>query len=58
VADTLRGEQGLDVEVVDGNRGELTVAVDGRTVAKKSGNSMPSPEEVRDAVRQAHPVST
>jgi hypothetical protein len=50
----LRKEPGVEVEVVDGKRGELTVQVDGRTVAKKAlFYFKPSVEKVLNAVRQA-----
>jgi hypothetical protein len=42
----------VDVELVDGGKGEFTVTVDGRPVAQK-GNQMPTADEVRSAVRQA-----
>lgn len=42
--------------MVDGNRGELTVSVDGQVVARK-GESMPSNEEVVAAVRKAGTVA-
>jgi hypothetical protein len=44
------------VEVVDGQRGELTVLVDGREVARK-GDSLPSLDEVRAAVKNAAPAA-
>jgi hypothetical protein len=53
VADALRKEPGVEVEVVNGNRGELTVQVDGRTVAKKFLFFKPSVEKVLKAVREA-----
>jgi hypothetical protein len=53
VADALRKEAGVEVEVVNGNRGELTVQVDGRTVAKKFLFFKPSVEKVLKAVREA-----
>lgn len=53
MADALRKEPGLEVELVDGNRGELTVLVDGQVVAKKSLLFRPSVEKIVDAVRQA-----
>ena len=53
MADTLRKEPGLKVELVDGNRGEFTVLVDGRVVAGKRGNDFPPTEEVVAAVRKA-----
>jgi hypothetical protein len=44
------------VEVIDGARGELTVSVDGRVVARK-GEPLPAVEEVLAAVREARPVA-
>jgi hypothetical protein len=42
------------VELVDGNRGELTVSADGRVVARK-GEALPAIDEVVAAVRkEAH----
>ena len=56
MAEALRKEPGVEVEVVDGNRGELTVQVDGRTVAKKVLFFFnPSVEKVLKAVREARP---
>jgi hypothetical protein len=46
------------VEVVDGSRGELTVLVDGRAVAKKGLLFKPSVERVLAAVREAEPAIT
>jgi predicted Rdx family selenoprotein len=54
VAAELRKEQGLDVQIVDGGRGEFTVAVDGRTVAEKRGDTMPGAEELKAAIRSAN----
>ena len=49
-------EPGVEVEVVNGNRGELTVQVDGRTVAKKVLFFFnPAVEKVLKAVREARP---
>jgi hypothetical protein len=54
VADALRQEPGIEVEVVNGNRGELSVQVDGKTVAKKRFLFFkPSVEKVLKAVREA-----
>jgi hypothetical protein len=54
VADALRQEPGVEVEVVDGKRGELTVQVDGRVVAKKFlFFFLPSVDRVLKAVRAA-----
>jgi hypothetical protein len=33
---SLKKEPGVEVEVVNGNRGEFTVSVDGRVVARKA----------------------
>jgi hypothetical protein len=49
----LKREPDTQVEVVDGQRGELTVLVDGHEVARKKGDSAPSVEEVRAAVARA-----
>jgi hypothetical protein len=57
VADALREEPGVEVELVNGNRGELTVQVDGRTVAKRVLFFFkPSVEKVLKAVREAGPT--
>jgi hypothetical protein len=52
VAEALRKEPGTRVELVDGAKGEFTVAVDGRTAAEK-GDSLPSVEDVLAAVRRS-----
>ena len=52
MADELRREPGAKVEVVDGQKGEFTVLVDGREVARK-GDSLPPAEQVRAAVKNA-----
>jgi len=44
----LKQEPGVEVTLVDGDRGELTVLVDGK----------PSVEKVLEAVRQAGPAAT
>jgi hypothetical protein len=55
VADALRKEAGVNVEVIDGARGEFTVLVDGQVVAQK-GESLPAADEVLAAVRKASPA--
>jgi hypothetical protein len=52
VADALRKEPGVEVELVDGKRGEFTVLVDGREVAKKGLLFKPSVEKVVKAVKE------
>jgi hypothetical protein len=56
VADALRKEPGVEVEVVNGSRGELTVLADGRPVARKWFLFKPSVEKVVKAVREATPA--
>jgi hypothetical protein len=51
VADALRKESGLDVQSVDGARGEFTVTVDGQEVARKEGDKLPPVEQVVGAVK-------
>jgi hypothetical protein len=53
LAAALQQEPGVEVEQVNGDRGELTVSVDGQQVAQKKGDSLPTVDEVRAAVRQA-----
>jgi hypothetical protein len=55
VAAALKKEHGLDVELIDGQRGEFTVSVDGKVVPEKD-ESLPSIEEVVKAVKQAAPA--
>ena len=47
----MRKELGVQVERVDGKRGEFTVLVDGQPVAKKGLFFKPSVEKVLKAVR-------
>jgi hypothetical protein len=51
LAAELKKEPGTDVQVTNGSHGELTVSVDGREVARKQGDKMPTAEEVRSALR-------
>jgi hypothetical protein len=55
VAAALRNEPGLEVNLIDGDRGEFTVSVGGKAVARK-GESLPSVEEVVSAVKKAAPT--
>ena len=48
----MKQEPGVEVEVVDGKHGELTVLADGRMVAKKSLFFKPSVQKVLAAVRE------
>ena len=52
----MKQEPGVELELVDGNRGELTVLVDGREVARKGLLFKPSVQKVLAAVREATPA--
>jgi hypothetical protein len=52
LAAALKQEPGVEVEVVNGNRGELKILVDGGVVAKKFLFFKPSVEKVVSAVRE------
>jgi hypothetical protein len=58
LAAALKQEPGVEVTLVDGSRGELTVLADGREVAKKGLLFKPSVEKVLTAVREANPATT
>jgi hypothetical protein len=53
VAEELQKEPGMDVQSVDGQKGEFTVLVDGREVARKEGDNLPPIEQVLAAVKGA-----
>ena len=53
MAAALRNEQDVHVEIVDGERGELTVLMDGHEIAKKSELAMPTVEDVVAKVQKA-----
>lgn len=50
-AAALKNDKDLNVKIVDGAKGEFAVEVDGRPVSKLSGEMLPTPEEVANAVR-------
>ena len=54
----MRQEPVVEVSLVDGNRGELTVLVDDRVVAKKGLLFKPSVERVLASVREANSAAT
>jgi len=56
LAAALRKEPETEVELVEGNRGELSVLVDGQVVAKKGLFFKPSVQKVLAAVREATPA--
>ncbi|VTR95341.1 unnamed protein product [Gemmata massiliana] len=47
----LRNDPNLNVRVVDGNKGEFNVEVDGRSINGTSGASLRTPEEVAAEIR-------
>jgi hypothetical protein len=55
VAAELKKERGNQVELIDGEKGEFSVRVDGREVIRK-GDQLPEVQEVMEAVRNAVPV--
>jgi len=58
VADELRKEPGVEVQVVDGKYGEFSVAVDGKVVARNFLIFKPSVEKVVKRVRETTPETT
>ncbi len=52
MADALRREAGVEVEVTDGGKGEFTVSADGKVVARKE-DTLPPVDEVLAAVKKA-----
>jgi hypothetical protein len=59
LAAVLKQEPGVEVEVVDGRNGELTVLVDGREVARRKWLIFkPSLKKVLAAVREATPAGS
>ena len=57
MADALRKEPGFQVELVDGNKGEFTVLVNGQPVAQKKGDSFSPVNEVVAAAKKAANVA-
>ena len=53
MAELIRRELGVEPEVVEGDRGEFTVWVGDRLVAKKGWVRFPSDQRVLSGVRQA-----
>ena len=51
MAAALRKERDVQVNLIDGSKGELSVEVDGHVVARKTNDKMPDMKEVVDAVR-------
>jgi hypothetical protein len=58
LAAALGKEPGVEVELVDGKRGELTVLVDGKVVARKLLMFKPTVKQVLAAVRRTAPSKT
>jgi hypothetical protein len=54
LAAALRSEKDVQVNLIDGAQGELSVTVNGHVVAKKTGDKMPEKNDVLEAVRHEH----
>ncbi|MCO4747936.1 MAG: Rdx family protein [Proteobacteria bacterium] len=54
-AAAIKQALGLEAILIKGGRGIFEVKVDGTTVAKKTLDGFPTPEEIVAAVRQATP---
>ena len=53
MADLLKNELGIEVELQQGNPGEFTVLVNDEVIAKKGFLMLPSDQKIITAVRQA-----
>jgi hypothetical protein len=53
VAELLRKELDVETKLIEGDRGEFTVWVDGHVVIKKGWRGFPADEKVLAAVRAA-----
>lgn len=53
MAELIKQEFGIEVELIKGGMGELAVLVDGEKVAKKGWFTSPSEQEILNAVREA-----
>jgi hypothetical protein len=51
VVAALKNEEDVQVQVVDGAKGEFTIEVDGRKVATPKGEMLPTTDEVVSAVQ-------
>jgi len=59
VREMLRGDPTVPVEIEDGAKGEFTVLVNGRVVAKtQPDGTLPTEALILDAVRQAEPAES
>lgn len=53
MAAEIKTQLALETEIIEGNRGEFTVWVDERCVAKKDRDGFPEDAAIVEAVRQA-----
>jgi predicted Rdx family selenoprotein len=53
VAAAIKGAVNLDADIVEGSRGEFTVWVGDRVIARKGAGGFPSDDEIVAAVREA-----
>ena len=54
LAADLRNDPNMKVDVVDGNKGEFTVEVDGRRINAMNGESLRDASDIVSEVRGAH----
>ncbi len=54
MAALIKKDTGIDVEIIEGDRGEFTVWVGEETVAAKDASGFPTDEDVVKAVRKRH----
>ena len=55
--ESLRKELGITPRIEDGASGELSLFVDGVPMIQRTGDSLPSDEEIEAAVRNARPTA-
>ena len=46
------------MDLIDGDRGEFSVTVDGQEVIRKTGDTFPKEDEILSAVHRAMPAHT
>ena len=54
MAAALRKEKDVQVSLIDGAQGELSIIVNGHVVAKKTDDRMPDQNQVLEAVRHEY----
>ncbi|HEX4611123.1 MAG TPA: hypothetical protein VH092_23230 [Urbifossiella sp.] len=57
IAQNVERDLGLPVHVEDGAQEELSVLMDGVEVIRRTGDALPTTEQVEAAIQDAHPVT-